>query len=147
MSEEYTGQEQPYGATHWVERLYNLDLLDTAMAEEVSPLGVVLEADATGVDRATIREDALRSDRGIILKNRLLSLMMEGGQDGALHIGDLLALLDRQAEAFDDSDEVRYRQFMGIVDLLNRMAQDEGLMSQLAQIEPNMPKHSNEGSE
>lgn len=139
MSEKDRAGEALYEfqpSKEWAMRLLANSQLDDAMAESVSPLDVAVESAMSGTPVAEILAEQYDTDEGILLKNELLVLLLELAERRALHIDDFLALLERQARGTAAEQETRYRQFMGLLDILTVVAKNEELLSKLRKLEP-----------
>ena len=67
------------------------------------------------------------NDPNVLVKNRLLAKLVELASKRE-YASDFLGLLEHQAETLDEqSDETRYRQFMGLLDVVTACFTDEEL--------------------
>ena len=136
--EEAEPMSRHYQSEDWIRSLLDSRQLDHATASDVSGLDVAFESAVTGVPASDILDTQYDLDPGILQKNELLLMLLEQSGNRSLHIDDLIALLERQAQGMEDPEEVRYRQFMGILDILTVAAKNRGLIEGLKALDPEM---------
>ena len=126
--------EPNFSGKRWIESVYASSQVDKSVAEEFNPfdaqMGAIVEGRTLDEQLAAEHSD----DPGVEVKNRFLGLLAELSDDAQYHVGDLLALLDRQAEEIPIPDETRYRQFMGLWDLAVALSRNQNLTDELREM-------------
>ena len=139
MSEKDRSSEAnyaPHSSREWVEHLLAYHQLDDATATDVSAIDIAIESAMTQQPVGEVLRAQYDSDPGVLLKNELLLLMLDLAERRSLHVADFLALLERQARGTAFEQETRYRQFMGLLDLLTVVAKNQALLDKLEGLEP-----------
>lgn len=126
----------PHSSREWVEHLLAYHQLDDATATDVSPLDVAVESAMKQQPVGEILRAQYDIDPGVLLKNELLLMMLDLAERRSLHVDDFLALLERQARGTAFEQETRYRQFMGLLDLLTVVAKNQALLDRLKELGP-----------
>lgn len=128
---EHSPESEPsFSAQRWIESTYENRSIDHAIAENFNPFDTLMNA----VINARSTEEQLAAecmeDAAVQLKNRFLGLLIELADSDKYHLGDMLGLMDRQAEGMEPTDETRYRQFMGLWDLAVALSRNPDLLEE-----------------
>lgn len=114
-------------AGEWVSATLNDQNLDILAAETFDPSVLYANALRDGRPVQAQASAEYAADPGVAGKNRLLGVLAELIDDDRLQVGDFLTLLDTQAACSARPEELRLRQFAGLLDILTRVAADEQL--------------------
>ena len=126
------GLRQPlFSDRHWITSIYEDDGVNSAVADGCNPYDTIMKSIIEGHSVKDEQESEYRVDPGVAIKNELLGLLAELSDDEKYHVGDLLALLDRQSEEMPDPAETRYRQFMGLWDIVVALSKHPELVKKL----------------
>jgi hypothetical protein len=118
-------------AEHWVSDVYANPQVNVAVSENFDPLGLLDLVENGGLLSEHL-EAAHEESEGVSTKNKFLGFLAELSE-GDSHIGDLLGLMDNQAQTMAPARETSYRQFMGLWDLAVALSKDKTLLDQLAE--------------
>src|SRR3989344_7498535 len=103
----------------WVAELYRNKSLDSVAETDFGQVvGDIIEGinPKDSLERYDKKAD---TDPNVFLKNKLLAKLGELADDPHRYTSDFLALLESQAETLDDQhQETRYRQFMGLLEII-----------------------------
>jgi hypothetical protein len=125
---EHDSQPPLPSSEHWISDVHANRQIDTAVADHFDPMDSLLTSQVEGIPLSEQLDAEYEGDEGVQVKNRFLGLLAEFADDGQYHVGDLLALMDEQAQRMDPAQETRYRQFMGLWDLAVALSRDDELL-------------------
>ncbi|MFI5271115.1 MAG: hypothetical protein ACHQT9_03670 [Candidatus Saccharimonadales bacterium] len=128
---EHDSQPSSPSAERWITDIHASRQVDIAVSSDFDPINSLLTSQVEGIPLQEQLAAEHGGDEGVKAKNKFLSLLAAAADDGRFHVGDLLALMDNQAEGMSPSSETRYRQFMGLWDLAVALSRDEELLEQL----------------
>lgn len=132
MSESNPGTHEAVHCSplNWVASLYSHRALDTALGD-FNPCETPINAIVEGRSLIEQLDAEHSSDPAVQLKNRLLGLLATLSDADGYHVGDMLALMERQAHEMNPPEETRYRQFMGLWDFAVTLSKNEDLLEEL----------------
>jgi len=120
-----------YSSQRWLESIHASRRVDVSVAESYNPIDTLIGSVVEGRSIAEQLDAQHLEDPGVAVKNRFLGLLAVLSDDEQYQVGDLLALLDRQAESVEPADETRYRQFIALWHLAVALSKDEALLAEL----------------
>lgn len=131
MANPQESKPPTFSYQQWIESIFLNSQVDGAVAEGWNPLDTIMSAEMAGTTFEEQEDKEHKSDPGVAAKNRFLGFLATLSDGSKYHTGDLLGLLDRQSVDTPDPNETRYRQFMGLWDLVVALSKDQDIIEQL----------------